>query len=314
MKLLDADTRDLLWFDPDVPRGPLARTGDGADGPGAAAASGRPRRCQLFLGPPQHGARMRRQRDRLSCHQRHQESAAGLAAGAVHGAARRASMPGTPTGRIGLLHVAFPLKMLLQPDGHLTSCDLLHTVAGGDYLRRLREPGRPARCRCKFPSASCGRFRGRPMARSGLRERTGFAADEPAFGTILKPTAGITPDEVGKLVAEAAECPLLLFVKEDEDLYPNLDYSPVAERVRQGGRGDRAVEGAAGGQGTDLRPAHHRRPARDARDPARGARGGGDGRDVQRDVCRRHGADGPRGDQAPAAARRPFTATTPASA
>ena len=27
------------------------------------------------------------------------------------------------TGRIGLLHVAFPLKMLLQPDGHLTSCD-----------------------------------------------------------------------------------------------------------------------------------------------------------------------------------------------
>ncbi len=34
------------------------------------------------------------------------------------------------TGRLGLLHVAFPLKMMLQPDGHLTSCDLLHTVAG----------------------------------------------------------------------------------------------------------------------------------------------------------------------------------------
>ena len=31
------------------------------------------------------------------------------------------------SGRIGLLHVAFPLKMMLQPDGHLTSCDLLHT-------------------------------------------------------------------------------------------------------------------------------------------------------------------------------------------
>ena len=27
------------------------------------------------------------------------------------------------TGRIGLLHMAFPLKMLLHPDGHLTSCD-----------------------------------------------------------------------------------------------------------------------------------------------------------------------------------------------
>src|SRR5437660_4155363 len=33
-------------------------------------------------------------------------------------------------GRIGLLHMAFPLKMMLQPDGHLTSCDLLHTLAG----------------------------------------------------------------------------------------------------------------------------------------------------------------------------------------
>src|SRR5665213_1907465 len=34
------------------------------------------------------------------------------------------------TGRLGLLHVAFPLKLMLQPDGHLTSCDILHTVAG----------------------------------------------------------------------------------------------------------------------------------------------------------------------------------------
>src|ERR1051325_8650356 len=34
------------------------------------------------------------------------------------------------TERLGLLHVAFPLRMILQPDGHATSCDLLHTVAG----------------------------------------------------------------------------------------------------------------------------------------------------------------------------------------
>ncbi len=52
------------------------------------------------------------------------------------------------------------------------------------------------------------------------------------FGTILKPTAGITPEEVGALVAEVAACPLFLFVKEDEDLYPDLDYSPVRERAR----------------------------------------------------------------------------------
>jgi len=34
------------------------------------------------------------------------------------------------TGRLGLLYIAFPLKMMLQPDGHLTSCDILHTIAG----------------------------------------------------------------------------------------------------------------------------------------------------------------------------------------
>ena len=35
------------------------------------------------------------------------------------------------------------------------------------------------------------------------------------------------------LVEEAAQCPLFLFVKEDEDLYPDLDYSPVRERARR---------------------------------------------------------------------------------
>src|ERR1700693_2673205 len=33
--------------------------------------------------------------------------------------------PFDATGRVGLLHVAFPLKMLRHPDGRLTSTDLL---------------------------------------------------------------------------------------------------------------------------------------------------------------------------------------------
>jgi ribulose 1,5-bisphosphate carboxylase large subunit-like protein len=66
----------------------------------------------------------------------------------------------------------------------------------------------------------------------GVRRKTSFGNEQPAFGTILKPTAGITPKEVGALVEEVAGCPLFLFVKEDEDLYPNLNYSPVAERTR----------------------------------------------------------------------------------
>ncbi len=135
-------------------------------------------------------------------------------------------------GRIGLLHVAFPLKMLLHPDGHLTSCDLLHTVAGA-IVFDVYENQDARLVAMQIPEAVLRTFPGPAYGPKGLRERTRFSPDEPAFGTILKPTAGITPEEVETLVEEAAACPLFLFVKEDEDLYPNLDYSPVGERTRR---------------------------------------------------------------------------------
>src|SRR4051812_10528916 len=129
------------------------------------------------------------------------------------------------TGRIGLLHVAFPLKMMRQPDGHLTSCDILHTVAGAIIFdvyenqdARLIALGIPDDVLSTFPGPAYG-----PL---GVRRKAGFTPDEHAFGTILKPTAGITPDDVERLVEEVAGYPLLMFIKEDEDLYPNLDYSP----------------------------------------------------------------------------------------
>ena len=134
--------------------------------------------------------------------------------------------------KIGLLHVAFPLKMMLQPDGHLTSCDILHTVAGAVIFdmyenqdARLVALQIPEKVLRTFPGPAHGPF--------GARKLAGFADDQPAFGTILKPTAGITPDDVDRLVSELASCKLLMFIKEDEDLYPNLDYSPVAERTRR---------------------------------------------------------------------------------
>jgi ribulose 1,5-bisphosphate carboxylase large subunit-like protein len=136
------------------------------------------------------------------------------------------------TGRLGLVHMAYPLKMLLQPDGHLTSCDLLHTVAGA-ILFDVYENQDNRLLALRIPDPVLRTFPGPAYGPHGLRERTGFAENEPAFGTILKPTAGITPAEVGTLVEEAARCPLFLFVKEDENLYPRLDYSPAPERTRQ---------------------------------------------------------------------------------
>ena len=136
------------------------------------------------------------------------------------------------TGRLGLLHVAFPLKMMQQPDGHLTSCDLLHTVAGA-IIFDTYETQDARLVALQIPEKVIQTFPGPAYGPLGVRKRTNFEPTQPAFGTILKPTAGITPEQVGALVAEVAACPLFLFVKEDEDLYPKLDYSPVTERVRR---------------------------------------------------------------------------------
>jgi ribulose 1,5-bisphosphate carboxylase large subunit-like protein len=76
----------------------------------------------------------------------------------------------------------------------------------------------------------------------------------PAFGTILKPTAGITPKEVGGLVEEVASCPLFCFVKEDENLYPNLDYSPATERTRHAAAAIERVKAKRGGRGIIFSP------------------------------------------------------------
>jgi ribulose-bisphosphate carboxylase large chain len=136
------------------------------------------------------------------------------------------------TGRLGLLHMAFPLKMLLQPDGHLTSTDISHTVAGA-IIFDVYENQDVRLVALQIPEKVIRTFPGPAHGPEGVRRLTGFGATEPAFGTILKPTAGIRPNEVGALVEEAAACPLFLFVKEDENLYPRLDYAPVQERVHR---------------------------------------------------------------------------------
>ncbi|HXG48857.1 MAG TPA: RuBisCO large subunit C-terminal-like domain-containing protein [Methylomirabilota bacterium] len=157
------------------------------------------------------------------------------------------------TGRVGLLHMAFPLKMLLQPDGHLTSTDLLHTVAGA-ILFDAHENQDVQLVALQIPDSVLRTFPGPAYGGPGLRAKTGFGATEPAFGTILKPTAGITPDVVSALVDKVAACPLFLFVKEDENLYPRLDYSPVKERTRRAVEAIRRRQDRRGGRGLIFAP------------------------------------------------------------
>jgi ribulose-bisphosphate carboxylase large chain len=97
-------------------------------------------------------------------------------------------------------------------------------------------------------------FPGPAHGPQGVRRLTGFGETEPAFGTILKPTAGITPETVGKLVEETAACPLFLFVKEDENLYPRLEYSPVKERAKRAADAIKRAQDLRGGKGLVFAP------------------------------------------------------------
>lgn len=157
------------------------------------------------------------------------------------------------TGRLGLIHMAYPLKMLLQADGHLTSTDILHTVAGA-IIFDIYENQDVRLVSLQIPEKVLRTFPGPAHGPHGLRALTKFGASEPAFGTILKPTAGITPDTVGALMEEASACPLFLFVKEDENLYPRLDYSPVKERARRGVEAIKRQRDKRGGKGIIFAP------------------------------------------------------------
>ena len=157
------------------------------------------------------------------------------------------------TERLGLLHMAYPLKMLLNDRGALTSCDLLHTSAGA-IIFDVFENQDARLVSLQIPEPVIRTFPGPAYGPRRLREINGFSPTEPAFGTILKPTAGITPAEVGDLVEQAARCPLFMFVKEDENLYPQLDYSPVRERTLRAVEGIERAKEERGGKGIVFAP------------------------------------------------------------
>jgi ribulose 1,5-bisphosphate carboxylase large subunit-like protein len=157
------------------------------------------------------------------------------------------------TGRLGLLHVAFPLKMMRHPDGHVSSCDLLHTIAGA-IIFDVYENQDSRLISMNIPDDVLKTFPGPAHGPANLRKMTGFAPNQPAFGTILKPTAGITATDVGRIMNDVAGCPLLMFIKEDEDLYPDLDYSPVADRTRKALEAIERVKAERGGLGLIFAP------------------------------------------------------------
>jgi len=132
--------------------------------------------------------------------------------------------------RCGLVRVAFPLKMLLDETGNIFSTDILHIAAGAGVFA-LRENKDAKLVDIAMSDKILAKFPGPAYGAAGLRKLTNFG-NRVAFGTILKPCTGITPQQEAELVYEAAKCPLFMFIKEDENFMPGVSFAPVAERAK----------------------------------------------------------------------------------
>ncbi len=134
------------------------------------------------------------------------------------------------SGKLGLVRVGFPLKMLLHEDGSLYSTDILHIIAG-EGVFGLTENIDIKLCHLAMSDETLMRFPGPAYGAIGLRKLANFG-DDIAFGTILKPCTGITPEEESKIVRQAAANSMYLLIKEDENYMPSVPFSPLRKRLK----------------------------------------------------------------------------------
>ncbi len=158
-----------------------------------------------------------------------------------------------PNGRTGIVRVAFPLKMLLHEDGGLYTTDILHITAGEGTFG-LTEHADIKLVWVEMSGDTLNRFPGPAHGAPGVRQMTGLADGEIAFGTILKPCTGITPEEESAIISQAAANPLFIFVKEDENFLPAVAFAPLRERLRHAKQAIERAKEQRGGKGLIFAP------------------------------------------------------------
>lgn len=161
--------------------------------------------------------------------------------------------PFDATGRVGLVWVGFPVRMMQYEDGRVFSTDILHLMAGEGVVG-LCDHQDIQLVHLEIPDPVLATFPGPAYGAAGIREATGFPAGMPIFGTIIKPCSGITPAELGHMVGQAAANPLFGFVKEDENFVPGIPFAPVPERARQALKAIRALQARRAGRGLFFAP------------------------------------------------------------
>jgi ribulose 1,5-bisphosphate carboxylase large subunit-like protein len=162
-------------------------------------------------------------------------------------------LPWDGSDKVGLVRLAFPNKLFEHADGKYYTTDILHLMAG-EGVCGLWEFAEAKLLDVKLPPQVLKTFPGPAYGCAGVRELTHWPDGAPAFGTILKPTAGITDDEVAALVEGVAGETLFLFAKEDENLFPDLAYCPVVARARKSAEVIRRLSSTRGGLGLIFAP------------------------------------------------------------
>jgi ribulose 1,5-bisphosphate carboxylase large subunit-like protein len=120
-----------------------------------------------------------------------------------------------PTTNLNLDEAAFPGLWLTM-------------IGGGTHALLAYEKSRLVDF--KLPAHVLEHFPGPAFGPDGIREVMGAGADELLIGTIVKPTAGLTPGEVAEICYQTATGGVR-FIKDDEKML-NPAYCPLAERVR----------------------------------------------------------------------------------
>jgi len=155
--------------------------------------------------------------------------------------------------RIGIVRVAYPLKMLLVGEGDLYSTDILHIAAGAGAFA-LTEHMDIKLVHLAMSDRTLRLFPGPAYGAPGVRRLTDFQEGEVAFGTILKPCTGMTPQEEAEIVVKAAANPMFLFVKEDENFLPGVPFAPLSERLKYATEAIRQAADQRGGKGLIYAP------------------------------------------------------------
>lgn len=136
------------------------------------------------------------------------------------------------TPQRAVVELAFPLESF-DLEGNAFASLWLTLVGGATHALLDYEASRLLDF--DIPDAAKAAFPGPRFSQAGIRTRLGVGPDELLLGTIVKPTAGLTPEEVARLCYDSARGGLR-FIKDDEKMM-NCAYCPLAERV------DRVMEG-----------------------------------------------------------------------